>query len=307
MSQNTQDTRNEPTVTIHTVTWVLTTVLSVAGNSLVCIAFYRNRRLRTITNFYILSLVVIDMIVATLAYPFDTIASALRKWPFGFNFCQFNGFVSHFWTIVSVNILALTAVNRYVCIIKPRFYTTLFTEKKTILSIIFVWVITFAAGLAVTIVTPVLFRWHPHYLFCQIRSSETLPASTSAFLTGFVFLLIFLTLFCYGSVYHAIIRHNSAVIPSLQDANGQGSMSAHEIQSSRVLLATVITFSICWIPGTIVSTLERIAQVTVPSFWQSFDTLVFACSSWINPIIYCIMNRAMRKEILKLLRCRKEN
>lgn len=84
-------------------------------------------------------------------------------------------------------------------------------------------------------------------------------------------------------------------------------MHAHEIHASRVLLAAVMTFFVCWIPATIVSTLERVARVSVPSFWQSFDTLVFARSSWIDVVVYSVMNRSMRKEILKMLRCGKEN
>ena len=306
-SQASEDKRSLPAVIIHTLIWMLTTVFSIAGNLLVLLALYRNRRLRTITNFYVLSLVVIDIIMATLGYPFNMIASGFRKWPFGFDFCQFNGFLSHFWTVVSINILTLTAINRYFCMIKPHFYPTLFTKKKTVVSIIFVWLCTLAAGLAVTLITPVSFKWHPHYLFCQLESSDTLPAFTLLFLTGFVSLLICLTLVCYGRVYCAIRRHNSTVMPFLQDANAQGISSVHEIQASRVLLSAVLTFCICWIPTTIVSSLERVAQVNVPSFWQSFDTLGFASSSWINPIVYTVMSRAMRKAVIKLIRCGNKN
>ena len=305
MNQLSEDTRTITTVYMHTTIWVLTTLLSLVGNSLICLALYRNRGLRTNTNFYVFSLTLIDIIMASFGYPFNTIASGLRRWPFGFNFCQFNGFLSHFWTVVSINILALTAINRYFCIIKPRIYPSLFTKKKTIFSIIFVWLFTLTGGLAVTFTTPVLFRWHTHHLFCQMKSSVTLPVFTSTFLTGYVFLLILLTLLCYGSVYRAIRRHNFVVFPSLHKPKGQTTVNAHEIQASRVLLAAVLTFCICWIPATIVSTLERVAQQAVPSFWQTFDTLAFACSSWINRIIYVVMNRAMRKAIIKLLRCRK--
>lgn len=213
MSKITEDTRRVGTVVTHTIIWMLTTISSVAGNSLILVAHYRNRRLRTITSFYVLSLVIIDFIVATFGYPFNTIAAGLRQWPFGFDFCQFNGFLSHFWTVLSINILTLTAVNRYFCIVKLRFYPNFFTKKKTLLSIIFVWLSTFAEGLAVTFFTPVIFEWHPYYLFCQMESSDSLPVVTAVFLTAFVFALICFTLFCYGRVYWVIRRHNLAVMP----------------------------------------------------------------------------------------------
>ena len=125
-----EDKRTVTTVTLHTITWFLTTLLSLTGNSLICVAFYNNRRLLTITNFFVLSLTLIDLIAASFGYPFNTISSGLRRWPFGHNFCQFNGFLSHFWTVASIHMLALTAMNRYFCIIKPRFYSILFTREK---------------------------------------------------------------------------------------------------------------------------------------------------------------------------------
>ena len=108
-------------------------------------------------------------------------------------------------------------------------------------------------------------------------------------------------------VFISPLDDNSAVIPSLQQANGQGTVSAYEIQTSRVLLAAVIAFIACWLPAEVANVLERVTELDVPSFWQSFSSLVASCSSWINPVIYGMMNRAMRKEFLKLLRCREEN
>ena len=112
-------------------------------------------------------------------------------------------------------------------------------------------------------------------------------------------------LFCYGRVYRAIRLNNSAVIPSLQEENIRGTERAHEVQVSRVLLASVFAYCICWIPGTVVTFLQKALQLTVPSLWESCTALATACSLWINPIIYGVMNKAMRKEFLKLLRCRK--
>ena len=133
MSQASGDTRSLPTVTMHTLISILMTVLAVIGNSLVCLAFSRNRRLRTITNFYVLALAVTDTIGAVCVFPFSSIASGLRKWPFGFIFCQVNGFLCYIWVLMTVSIWALTAVNRYFCVVKLRFYSTLFTKRENCL------------------------------------------------------------------------------------------------------------------------------------------------------------------------------
>ena len=303
-----EDTRSLSTVIMHTFFLFFTTVLSLTGNLLVCIAFCRNRRLRTITNFYVFSLSLTGIIISTFSYPFITVASGLRSWPFGFHFCQLNGFLYYYFTGVSIGILALTAINRYFCVVKHQFYPILFTRKKAIVSIIFVWTFPLTAGIIAILLTPILFHWHPHYLFCEVKHIEILEekALTSAVVTVFIGLPMCLILLCYGNVYRAIRQHNSSIVLSLQEANDEGSVSVHEIQASRVLLAAVIAFCVCWIPTAAVIILEKVAYLIVPSFWQSFSVLFSYSSAWINPIIYGVMNRAMRKEFIKLLRYTKE-
>ena len=121
------------TVYIHTTSLVLITVLSLVGNSLVCLAFYRNRRLRQATNFHVLSLSVSGLIMATLEFPFLASASGLRKWLFSTSLCQFNGFITYPIAGVSLSTLSLTAINRYIRVVKPQRYPVLFTKKKTVL------------------------------------------------------------------------------------------------------------------------------------------------------------------------------
>ena len=123
MVQIEEDTRSLTIVVTHTVYFGLMTLLALAGNLLVFLALYRNRRLRNITNLYVLSLAVADVTVATFLFPFKAIACGLRKWPFGYNFAQFVGCIQLLWIGASVCTLILTAVNRYFCVVKPQRYS----------------------------------------------------------------------------------------------------------------------------------------------------------------------------------------
>ncbi|XP_022778566.1 octopamine receptor beta-2R-like, partial [Stylophora pistillata] len=114
-----EDSRDTEAVVIHTSILAFAMVLSFIGNTFIIYALYRNRRLRTITNFYVASLALVDMMMAMLSFPFQVTASGLRKWIFAHNFCQLTGFVVQYWVQVSLSILTLASLNRYFCVVKP--------------------------------------------------------------------------------------------------------------------------------------------------------------------------------------------
>ena len=108
----------------------------------------------------------------------------------------------------------------------------------------------------------------------------------------------------YGGVYRVILQHNNAVAPSLQGASNSGAVSAQEIKSCRVLFATVFGFCTTWFPWIPLIILERGFNISIPSIALSIPALSTSISTWINPVIYGVMNRAMRKEFQNILLCR---
>ena len=78
------------------------------------------------------------------------------------------------------------------------------------------------------------------------------------------------------------------------------------VQIVRVLFAAVFGFCISWIPHIVTGVLEFGFEISIPTVAQSIPDLFAFISAWINPIIYGIMNRAMRKEFVNILLCRKE-
>ena len=307
MMETVTDNRSLGTVVVHSVLWFLEMNVSITGNTLVCLAIYRNRRLRTVTNIYVLALAISDLSVATLALPFELTSSILRYWPFGYNFCQFNGFLEYFWSGVTVLTLALTAVNRYFCVVKPQRYPVLFTKRRTVLSILFVVVLSLIHGLVTTLVTPVIYQWHPYSLYCRQSIADARSRELICFVyAGFYGLGPMSSIsFGYGNVYLTVKRHSAAVAPSLQGNQSHPAPSAQEIQASRVLFAAVVGYFICWLPYVAILSLEMSFHVSIPVFTISVYTVLARVSACINPIIYGIMNRAMRNEFLKILRCRK--
>ena len=304
MEQKEDDSRSSFAAILHTVLFAIMTVLSLGGNSLVCLSFYRNRRLRTITNFYVLSLAVADLMVAIFVFPSVTVASALLRWPFSYDFCQVTGFLTNYWAMVSLSILALTSINRYFCVVKPQRYSVFFAKKKTIISIIFVWIFMFVFYLTFIFAGKATFIWHPNALSCRVTFRyEDIEKGAFMSFRIFSFLSMLLVLFGYCSVFRVVSQHNNAVVPFIEEANRQGAIRTQEIKTSRVLFVAVFGFCISWMPGIVLNVLEFGFEISIPSVLQSMPILFASISAWINPIIYGVMNRAMRKEFKKILCC----
>ena len=302
-----EDTRSLAAVITHTVILGQATIMSLVGSSFVFLSFYRNRRLRTITNFYVMSLAVADIMMAMCSFPFQVIASGLRKWPFNYNLCQFAGFVVQYWVQLSVCILALASINRYFCAVKPHKYSVFFTRKKTIISILVVWIFSSVQILIIIFAAAIIFKWIPNNLYCRATFFD--ERLERICYVGFACLYIVpmsVVVFSYFSIYRVVRQHNIAVVPSLQEANVDGIARAQEIKSSRVLFAAVVGFFICWMPFIVVSILDFGFRVSIPSSAKSIYPLLGSISSWINPIIYGVTNRAMRTEFRNILFCKKD-
>jgi hypothetical protein len=59
----------------YTVMEILVAIVAVIGNGLVIIVFYRERRLRRRTNYYIISLALADFLVGLIGVPFAILVS----------------------------------------------------------------------------------------------------------------------------------------------------------------------------------------------------------------------------------------
>ena len=244
--------------------------------------------------------------IATFVFPFSTVASGMRRWPLSNNLCQFNGFIFPLWTTVSLWTLALTSINRYFCVVKPQQYSVFFTKRKTVLSILSVWIFQFFFSVSIVFSSHAFYRWQPNGLFYKAHyQDEDAEDLVYIGITCISFLSILVMLLGYGRVCSVVRQHNRAIVPSLQHAgNSQGAIRAQEIKNCRILFAAVFGYCISWIPITAVLFCESAFEVSIPAVAEAIPTLCYSTSAWINPIIYGVMNRAMRREFRNTLLCR---
>ena len=115
--------------------------ISIIGNLMVCFAFKVNKNLRTVSNFFILSLAVSDMITTIFVMPWD-MEIILKKdyWSYGNTFCKFYTTVYLLSAPAStVNLLAVS-IDRYRLIRDPFAYKRQTTPFRAMIMIMLIWV-----------------------------------------------------------------------------------------------------------------------------------------------------------------------
>ena len=277
--------------------------MAFTGNSMVCWAVYRNHRLRTIPNMYVVTLAISDALMAVLCMPMSVVLLITGKWPFSGAVCHFHGFFCFFCALYSLLLMTATAVNRYFRVVKPTLYRRHFKVKSTFLSII---AIALAAGLGAGLSS--MAQWATfivHYgkviCFMDFKTPQ-IDMGYMAFLDVFYIAIpIGIISFAYYTIFKMIKGHNQEMNTTRQGTNL--SLNVEEIRVTKALFATVLGFILCWGPIAIIDMVDSYTQHKLAIPREVFLLYIYlgfgSCS--INPVIYGVMNRAFRAEFLQVL------
>lgn len=130
-------------------------VLSIGGNSLVIFCILTSRRMRTVTNYFLLNLACADMLMAVLCVPFTFVANVLIfYWPFGSGLCPLVTYVQAVAVFLSAFTLVGISLDRFRAVafpLKPRI-----SARATSLIIAHIWLFSMAVPLPVAILSRVV-------------------------------------------------------------------------------------------------------------------------------------------------------
>ncbi|XP_075738016.1 LOW QUALITY PROTEIN: cholecystokinin receptor type A [Rhipicephalus microplus] len=94
-------------------------VFAVVGNVLVLVTLVQNKRMRTVTNVFLVNLAVSDLLLGVLCMPFTLIGSLLRNFVFGELMCKFIPYLQAVSVSVSVWTLVSISMERFFAIVRP--------------------------------------------------------------------------------------------------------------------------------------------------------------------------------------------
>ena len=292
------------------ITWLLLmSLIGTFGNLLIILSLVVEKKLRTLSNIFIVNLAFADIFVTTIIDPFSVIA-VFNEGEFFYRhegLCIFAG--AFVVTCCACSIWTITTISceRYIHICHPMVYRKVFNRRTVPVILVCLWIIAFC------IVFPYfeelgwgIYGYFPKGRICTCIFNVNYFYSW--YLIGFELILPMIIIpFCYIKIYlhvresrRRIIRCKNTVI-----VYGNKTCQESEYLKANVKILKMFTtlwavFMIMWAPYTVNVLFD------VNASWPDlfFITAVALClsNSSINFLIYGVMNKKFRKAYIMILK-----
>ncbi|XP_053665031.1 uncharacterized protein LOC128714177 [Anopheles marshallii] len=121
-------------------------LLSVVGNLLVILTLAQNKRMRTVTNVYLLNLAISDLLLGVFCMPITLAGQVLRRFVFGSVMCKLIPYFQAVSVSVAVWTLVAISLERYFAICRPLSSRRWQTQFHAYKMIGLVWTVSFLAN-----------------------------------------------------------------------------------------------------------------------------------------------------------------
>ncbi|XP_059088771.1 tachykinin-like peptides receptor 86C [Tigriopus californicus] len=104
---------------LWTISFTVIVVVGTLGNAIVLWIILGHRHMWNSTNYFLVNLSIVDLLMALLNTLFNFIFMRDKNWPFGATYCTINNFVAYLTVAASVLTLMAITLDRYRAILYP--------------------------------------------------------------------------------------------------------------------------------------------------------------------------------------------
>ncbi|KAM4746096.1 tachykinin receptor 1a [Anableps anableps] len=279
-------------------------VVSVVGNVTVIWIIMAHKRMRTVTNYFLLNLAFAEASMSAFNTVVNFAYAVHNEWYFGLIYCRFHNFFPIAAVFASIYSMTAIALDRYMAIIHPLQQRMSSTETKVVVGVIWVLALLLA---------------FPQYYYSTM---DQLPGRVVCYIewpdfTAFDFkkmyhvcvtiLIYFLPLLVMGCAYLVVgLNLWASEIPGDSSDRYKEQLTAKR-KVVKMMIVVVCTFAICWLPFHVYFLLhqffpELFEETYIQQFYLAIMWLAMS-STMYNPIIYCCLNDRFRAGFKQAFRC----
>ncbi|XP_063530715.1 cholecystokinin receptor type A-like [Cydia strobilella] len=187
--------------------YILIFTLSISGNCIVIATLANNKRMRTVTDVYLLNLAISDFLLGVFCVPFTLVGQIYRRFLFGPVLCKIIPFLQAVSVSVDVWTLVAISLERYFAICRPLKSRKWQTKCHAYKMIGLVWLLSVMLNLPILIVSTLQPMRENTYKCREVWPSLELERAFNLGLDAALLLIpIFVMIFAYSLIVTKLWR-----------------------------------------------------------------------------------------------------
>ncbi|XP_078533777.1 pyroglutamylated RF-amide peptide receptor [Lissotriton helveticus] len=290
--------------------------LALFGNTLVLYVVTRSKAMRTVTNIFICSLALSDLLIAFFCVPVTLLQNISSNWLGGAFACKMVPFVQSTAIVTEILTMTCIAVERHQGIMHPLKMKWQYTNRRAFTMLGIVWLTATIVGAPMWHVQRLEvkydFLYETQYVCClEEWTSPVHQRIYSTFILVILFLLpLTLMLLLYSKIgFELWIKKRVGDASVLQTIHGKemSKISRKKKRAIIMMVTVVVLFTVCWAPFHVVHMMNEYSNfekeyddVTIKMTFAIVQIIGFF-NSICNPIVYAFMNENFKKNFLSAI------